>query len=201
MTLERLVDALDRTVKVAGLTNVWGPPIHNRINMLATGIKSPIGVKVAGSDIAEIDRVARDIEQAAKTVPAVSSALAERLTGGRYIDVDIDRAAAARYGLNIANVQDIVSGAIGGDELGETVEGLGSHPVLPPSGQQITHGLVAGTQIAEGPPMMKSENGRPTTWVYVDVRGRDLTSVVGDLQRAIDRDVKLSPGTSLAYSG
>ncbi|MDB5479863.1 MAG: efflux transporter permease subunit [Caulobacteraceae bacterium] len=221
MTPEKLVDALDRTVRVPGLTNVWVPPIRNRIDMLATGIKSPIGVKVAGSDIAEIDRVARDIEQVAKTVPGVSSALAERLTGGRYIDVDIDRAAAARYGLNIADVQDIVSGAIGGDEVGETVEGLARYPinvrypreirdslaglrnlpVLTPSGQQITLGTVAGIQVAEGPPMLKSENGRPTTWVYVDVRGRDLTSVVGDLQRAIAHDVKLSPGISLAYSG
>ena len=221
MTPEKLVDELDRTVRVPGLTNVWVPPIRNRIDMLATGIKSPIGVKVAGSDIAEIDRVARDIEQVAKTVPGVSSALAERLTGGRYIDVDIDRAAAARYGLNVADVQDVVSGAIGGDEVGETVEGLARYPinvrypreirdsleglralpVLTPSGQQITLGTVATIQIAEGPPMLKSENGRPTTWVYVDVRGRDLTSVVADLQRAIAHNVKLSPGVSLAYSG
>lgn len=164
---------------VPGLTNVWVPPIRNRIDMLATGIKSPIGVEVAGSGIAEIERVARDIEQVAKTVPGVSSALAERLTGGRYIDVDIDRAAAARCGLNVADVQDIVSGAIGGDEVGETVEGLARYPinvrypreirdsleglrtlpVLTPCSQQITLGTVANIQIAEGPPMLKSENG------------------------------------------
>jgi Cu(I)/Ag(I) efflux system membrane protein CusA/SilA len=221
MTPEKLVDELDRTVRVPGLTNVWVPPIRNRIGMLATGIKSPIGVKVAGSDIGEIDRVAREIEQVAKTVPGVSSALAERLTGGRYIDVDIDRASAARYGLNVADVQEIVSGAIGGDEVAQTVEGLARYPinvrypreirdsleglralpVLTPSGQQITLGTVASLQIAEGPPMLKSENGRPTTWVYVDVRGRDLTSVVADLQHAIAHNVKLSPGISLAYSG
>ncbi|HZZ34333.1 MAG TPA: efflux RND transporter permease subunit, partial [Caulobacteraceae bacterium] len=221
MTPEKLVEELDRTVKVPGLTNVWVPPIRNRIDMLATGIKSPIGVKVAGSNVAEIDRIARDIERAAKTVPGVSSALAERLTGGRYIDVDIDRAAAARYGLNVADMQDIVSGAIGGEEVGQTVEGLARYPisvrypreardsleglralpVLTPSGQQITLGTVARIEIAEGPPMLKSENGRPTTWVYVDVRGRDLTSVVSDLQKAVAREVKLSPGVSLAYSG
>ena len=221
MTPEKLVEALDRTVRVPGLTNVWAPPIRNRIDMLATGVKSPIGVKVAGSDIAELDRIALDIEHVAKTVPGVSSALAERLTGGRYIDVDIDRATAARYGLNLADVQDIVSGAIGGDEVGQTVEGLARYPinvrypreirdslealralpVLTPSGQQITLGTIARIAVAEGPPMLKSENGRPTTWVYVDVRGRDLTSVVSDLQRAIGRDVKLSPGVSLAYSG
>jgi Cu(I)/Ag(I) efflux system membrane protein CusA/SilA len=221
MTPEKLVDELDRTVRVPGLTNVWVPPIRNRIDMLATGIKSPIGVKVSGSDLAEIDRIAQDIERVAKTVPGVTSALAERLTGGRYVDVDIDRAAAARYGLNIADVQDIVSGAIGGEEVGQTVEGLARYPinvrypreirdsleelrnlpVLTPSGRQITLGTVTRIEIADGPPMLKSENGQPTTWVYVDVRGRDLTSVVGDLQRAVAKDVTLSPGVSLAYSG
>jgi Cu(I)/Ag(I) efflux system membrane protein CusA/SilA len=189
--------------------------------MLATGIKSPIGVKVSGADLAEIDRIAHDIETAAKSVPGVSSALAERLTGGRYVDVDIDRAAAGRYGLNIADVQEIVSGAVGGDEVGQTVEGLARYPinvrypreirdsleelrtlpVLTPSGQQITLATVATIRVADGPPMLKSENGRPTTWVYIDVRGRDLTSVVSDLQRAIARNVRLSPGVSLAYSG
>ena len=221
MTTDKLIEELDRTVKVPGLSNIWVPPIRNRIDMLATGIKSPVGVKVAGMSLQEIDRIAQDIERVAKTVPGVTSALAERLTGGRYIDVDIDRATAARYGLNVADVQDIVSGAIGGEEVGQTVEGLARYPInvrypreirdsleglrnlplLTPSGQQITLGTVASIQIAEGPPMLKSENGQPTTWVYVDVRGRDLTSVVGDLQRAVAKDVTLSPGVSLAYSG
>jgi Cu(I)/Ag(I) efflux system membrane protein CusA/SilA len=221
MTPEKLVDELDRAVKVPGLANIWVPPIRNRIDMLATGIKSPIGVKVSGSDLAEIDRIARRIEGVAKSVPGVSSALAERLTGGRYIDVDIDRAAAARYGLNIADVQAIVSGAVGGENVGQTVEGLARYPisvryprelrdspealralpVLTPSGQQITLGTVAKIAIADGPPMLKTENGRPSTWVYVDVRGRDLASVVSDLQKAVARQVKLSPGVSIAYSG
>ncbi|QUD90995.1 efflux RND transporter permease subunit [Phenylobacterium montanum] len=221
MTPDKLVEELDRTVKVPGLANVWVPPIRNRIDMLATGIKSPIGVKVSGSDLAELDRIAHDVETTAKTVPGVSSALAERLTGGRYVDVDIDRAAAARYGLNIADVQAIVSGAIGGDNVGQTVEGLARYPIsvryprelrdsleglralpiLTLGGQQITLGAVAKLQIAEGPPMLKTENGRPSTWVYVDVRGRDLASVVGDLQRAVTKDVRLSPGVSIAYSG
>jgi Cu(I)/Ag(I) efflux system membrane protein CusA/SilA len=221
MTPEKLVDELDRTVKVPGLANIWVPPIRNRIDMLATGVKSPIGVKVSGADLAELDRLAGRIEAVAKTVPGVSSALAERLTGGRYVDVDIDRAAAARYGLNIADVQSIVSGAIGGETVGETVEGLARYPisvryprelrdsleglrslpVLTPAGQQITLGTVARVAITDGPPMLKTENGRPSTWVYVDVRGRDLASVVHDLQRAVARDVKLSPGVSVAYSG
>src|SRR5439155_18534118 len=120
MTPEKLVEELDRTVKVPGLANVWVPPIRNRIDMLATGIKSPIGVKVSGSDLAELDRIAHDVEGVAKTVPGVSSALAERLTGGGYVDVRIERAAAGRYGLNIADVQDIIAGAVGGEAIGET---------------------------------------------------------------------------------
>jgi Cu(I)/Ag(I) efflux system membrane protein CusA/SilA len=221
MTPERLVDELDRRVKLPGLANIWVPPIRNRIDMLATGIKSPIGVKVSGSDLAELDRIAHDVETVARSVPGVSSALAERLTGGRYVDVDIDRAAAARFGLNIADVQAIVSGAIGGETIGETVEGLARYPIsvryprelrdslerlralpiLTPAGQQITLGTVANVSIAEGPPMLKTENARPSTWVYVDVRGRDLASVVGDLQRAVAKQVRLSPGVSIAYSG
>ena len=221
MTPDKLIEELDRTVKVPGLANIWVPPIRNRIDMLATGIKSPIGVKVSGSDLAAIDHVAREVERVAKGVPGVSSALAERLTGGRYIDVRIDRMAAARYGLNIADVQAIVAGAIGGENVGQTVEGLARYPinvryprelrdspdalralpVLTPSGQQITLGSVAQIAISDGPPMLKTENGRPSTWVYVDVRGRDLASVVEDLQNAVAREVKLSPGVSLAYSG
>ncbi|HWU61522.1 MAG TPA: efflux RND transporter permease subunit [Ensifer sp.] len=221
MTPEKLVEELDRTVKVPGLANVWVPPIRNRIDMLATGIKSPIGVKVSGSNLAELDRIAHDVETVAKTLPGVSSALAERLTGGRYVDVDIDRAAAGRYGLNIADVQSIISGAVGGENIGEVVDGLARYPInvrypredrdsleglrnlpiLTPSGAQITLGTVAKVEIAEGPPMLKTENGRPSTWVYIDVRDRDLASVVADLQKAVAKDVKLSPGVSIAYSG
>jgi Cu(I)/Ag(I) efflux system membrane protein CusA/SilA len=221
MTPEKLVEELDETVKVPGLANVWVPPIRNRIDMLATGVKSPIGVKVSGQDLAQIDRIAHDIEAVAKTVPGVSSALAERLTGGRYVDVTIDRAAAARYGLNIADVQDVISTAVGGETIGQTVEGLARYPIsvryprelrdsleglrqlpiLTAAGQQITLGTVAAVQIADGPPMLKTENARPSTWVYIDVRGRDLASVVADLQAAVAGNVKLAPGVSVAYSG
>ena len=221
MTSEKLVEELDRAVKVPGLTNIWIPPIRNRIDMLATGIKSPIGVKVAGTDLAEIDRATQAVERVVKGIPGVSSALAERLTGGRYIDVDIDRQAAARYGMNIADVQAIVSSAIGGENVGETVEGLARYPInvryprewrdsvdalqqLPiytALGAQITLGSVARVRISEGPPMLKSENARLSGWVYVDVRGRDLASVVADLRQAVERDVRLAPGMSLSYSG
>src|SRR5213079_516456 len=129
MTTEKLIEERDRTVRLPGLANLWIPPIRNRIDMLATGIKSPVGIKVAGSDLAEIDRIAADIERVVKDVPGVTSAFAERLTGGRYIDVRIDRDRAARYGLNIADVQSIVSAAIGGDNIGETIEGLQRFPI------------------------------------------------------------------------
>ncbi|WP_278938059.1 efflux RND transporter permease subunit [Pseudomonas helleri] len=221
MTPKKLVEELDRVVRVPGLTNLWVPPIRNRLDMLATGIKSPIGVKVNGGDLTAIDSVAQAIERVAKGVPGVSSALAERLTGGRYIDVDIDRAAAARYGLNIADVQAIVAGAIGGENVGETIEGrarfpinvryprawrdslsaLQQLPIYTPQGSQITLGTVATVRISEGPPMLKSENARPSGWVYIDVRDRDLASVVRDLRQAISEQVHLQPGMSVNYSG
>ncbi|WP_417321187.1 efflux RND transporter permease subunit [Erythrobacter aureus] len=221
MTPDKLVEELDRVVKVPGLANVWVPPIRNRIDMLATGIKSPIGIKVSGEDLEEIERVALEIEGIAKAVPGVSSALAERLSGGRYVDVDIDRAAAARYGLNIADIQQIVAGAVGGTNIARTVEGLARYPInvrypreirdsvdklralplLTPSGQQITLGTVARVGVSDGPPMLKSEQGRLTGYIYVDVRGRDLASVVTDLQETVSAGVDLPAGVSLSYAG
>jgi len=221
MTPEKLVDELDRAVQVPGLTNIWIPPIRNRIDMLATGIKSPIGVKIAGANLEEINRVSQQVEAVAKTVPGVSSALAERLVGGRYIDIDIDRQDAARYGLNIADVQSIVASAIGGETVGETVEGLARYPIsvryprewrdspqalehlpiLTPQGSQITLGSVARVAVSDGPPMLRSENARLTGWVYIDVRGRDIASVVADLRDEVNAKVPLLPGMSLSYSG
>ena len=221
MTPEKLVDELDRIVKVPGLSNIWVPPIRNRIDMLATGIKSPVGVKVAGTNLSEIDRVAAEIERVVKEVPGVSSALAERLGGGRYIDVNIDRDAAARYGLNVADVHSVVTAAIGGDNIGETVEGLQRFPIsvrypremrdsvekirelplLTERGAQIRLGDVAEVKITDGPPMLKTENARLSGWVYVDIRGRDLSSAVRDMQRAVAEKVKLPAGTSISWSG
>ncbi|TXL63901.1 efflux RND transporter permease subunit [Zeimonas arvi] len=221
MTPEKLVEELDKAVKVPGLANIWIPPIRNRTDMLATGVKSPIGVKVSGSTLAVIDRATQEIERVARTVPGVSSALAERLTGGRYIDVEIDRAAAARHGMNIAEVQSVVAGLIGGENIGETVEGLARYPisvryprewrdtvgrlaalpVVTPAGQQVTLGALARIRVSDGPPMIRSENARPSGWVYVDVRGRDLSSTAEALREAVTRDVALEPGTSVTYSG
>ena len=221
MTEEKLIAELDARVKVPGLANFWIPPIRNRIDMLATGIKSPIGIKIAGSDLGAVDSAAMRVEAAVKKVPGVSSALAERLTGGRYIDVDIDRAAAGRYGLNVADLQEIVSGAIGGETIGQTVEGLARYPIgvryprelrdsigklaglpiLTPSRQQITLGTVASVRISDGPPMLRSENGRPVTYIYVEGRDRDLQTLVRDIQGAVARDVALPPGVSVSYTG
>lgn len=221
MTPDKLVQELDRIVKVPGLSNIWVPPIRNRIDMLATGIKSPVGVKVAGVSLQEIDRITGEIERAVKKVPGVSSALAERLNGGRYIDVNIDRDAAARYGLNIADVQSVVSAAIGGDNIGETVEGLQRFPinvryprevrdsveklrqlpVLTERGAQIRLGDVAAIRIDDGPPMLKSENARLSGWVYVDIRDRDLSSTVYDMKQVVAREVKLPAGYSITWSG
>ncbi len=221
MTPDKLVEELDRIVRVPGLSNIWVPPIRNRIDMLATGIKSPVGVKIAGTNLAELDRLAVQVEHAVKNVPGVTSALAERLTGGRYIDVKIDRQAAARYGLNISDVQDVVATAIGGMTIGETVEGLQRFPinvryprevrdtvaklrellVLTESGAQIRLDDVADLAIVDGPPMLRSENSRLSGWVYVDIRGRDLKSVVSDMQRVVAEQVTLPAGYSISWSG
>ena len=221
MTQEKLIEELDQKLKMPGLANVFVPPIRNRIDMLATGVKTPVGIKVAGSDPAIIDRVAGEIETAVKDTSGVTSALAERLGGGRYVQIDIDREAAARYGMTIADVQSIITAAVGGETIGETVEGLQRFPIsvrypremrdsveklrqLPivtDAGAQITLGTVSSITVTSGPPMLKSENARLTGWVYVDIRGRDLQSVVTDMQKAVARRVQLPAGYSITWSG
>jgi Cu(I)/Ag(I) efflux system membrane protein CusA/SilA len=221
MTTDQLVEELDRVVKVPGLANIWVPPIRNRIDMLATGIKSAVGVKVAGQDLAEIDRATAEIERVLKDVPGVTSALAERLTGGRYVDVNIRRDDAARFGLTVADVQSVVSSAIGGENVGETVEGLQrfpinvrypreirdslervrSLPIVTERGARLVLSDVADIRVSDGPPMLRSENARLSGWVYVDIRGRDLRSAVLDMQKAVADKVKLAPGYSLSWSG
>ncbi|OFZ96876.1 MAG: cation transporter [Betaproteobacteria bacterium RIFCSPLOWO2_02_67_12] len=221
MTVEKLIEELDALVQLPGLSNIWIPPIRNRIDMLATGIKSPLGIKVAGSTLAEIERVAEAIERVVKDVPGVSSALAERVTGGRYIEVDVNRDAAARFGLSVMDVQSVVAAAIGGENVGETIEGRRRFPinvryprelrdsverlralsVVTEGGAQIALGSVARIAITDGPPSIRSENARLSGWIYVDIRGRDLSSVVADAKRAVEANVKLPPGVSVAWSG
>jgi Cu(I)/Ag(I) efflux system membrane protein CusA/SilA len=221
MTTDKLVDELDKIVRVPGLTNIWVPPIRNRLDMLATGIKSPVGVKVLGPELATIDRLTGEIERSLKNVTGVSSAFAERLSGGRYVDVDINRDAAARYGLNINDVQAIIASAVGGINIGETVEGLQRFPInvrypreirdsltnlrtLPivtARGQQLVLSDVAKLSITDGPPMLRSENARLAGYVYVDIRGRDLGSAVREMQSTVAAKVSLPPGYSVSWSG
>ncbi len=221
MTPEKLRAELDAAVKVPGLTNLWVPPIRNRIDMLATGIKSPIGIKVSGPDIGVIERLSAQVERVAKTVPGVSSALAERVTGGRYVDVRIRPEVAARYGLSQADLQRLIATVVGGDPIGETIEGRERYPIvlryprgqrdsltalvqlplIAPGGVQLTLGQVADVSLSPGPPMLKSENGRLVGYVYVDVVGRDLGSVVTDLQRAVTAQVQMPSGYGIAWSG
>ncbi|WP_194715270.1 efflux RND transporter permease subunit [Noviherbaspirillum soli] len=221
MTPEKLVEELDRVVKVPGLSNVWVPPIRNRVDMLSTGIKTPVGVKVSGPDLGQIDQIAARVEAAVKNVPGVTSALAERLTGGRYIDVNVDRAQAARYGLSVVDVQSVVSSAIGGENVGEFIEGrqrfpinvrypqayrdsvqsLRELPVVTDKGAQIRLADIADVRVTDGPPMIRSENARLAGWVYVDVRGTDLLSAVRAMQAAVAQEIKLPPGYSIGWSG
>jgi Cu(I)/Ag(I) efflux system membrane protein CusA/SilA len=221
MTQAKLIEELDRAVKVPGMPNIWVPPIRNRIDMLATGVKSPVGIKVSGPDLAVIDEVARRVEQAVKQVPGVSSAIAERFTGGRYIEIDINREAASRYGLNIADVQSIVSSAVGGETIGETIEGrqrfpinvryprelrdsladLRQLPIVTERGAQITLETIAALRITDGPPMLRSENARLSGWIYVDLRGRDLQSAVVAMQRRVSSEVNIPAGYSIDWSG
>ena len=221
MTPEKLRAELDAAVKIPGLTNLWVPPIRNRIDMLATGIKSPIGIKVSGPEIEGIARLNSEVERVAKTVPGVNSALAERVSGGRYVDVRIRPDAAARYGMTQAELQTLIAAVVGGDPIGETIEGrerypivlryprgqrdslsaLKQLPVFAQSGAQFTLGQVADISLSSGPPMLRSENGRLVGYVYVDVADRDLGSVVEDLQHAVAAQVTLPPSYGIAWSG
>ena len=221
MTTEKIIAELDSRVKVPGLANVFVPPIRNRIDMLATGIKSPVGVKVSGPDLATLDRLGAKIAQVVKGVPGTTSAISDRILGGRYIDIRIDRLAAARYGLSIEDVQNTAAAAVGGMPVDEKLEGLARFPInirfpretrgsvedlrnLPivaPTGAIVPLGAVASINIADGPTMVKSENARPSAWVYIDVRDRDIVGFVNEARQKVARQVPLPPGYSLVWSG
>jgi len=212
---------LNERLQIPGLTNAWVWPIKTRIDMLATGIKTPVGVKIAGPDLAVIQDIGRRVEAVLKELPGTASAFSERVAGGRYVTVDILRDQASRYGLNIDDVQDVVRTAIGGMNVTETVEGLERYPVnlrypqserdsparlrdLPivtPSGQQIPLSAVATLAIEDAPPMIKSENARPNGWVFVDIEGTDLGSYVAAASKAVAEQVDLPPNYSIKWSG
>lgn len=221
MTLDGIVKELDKAVQIPGLSNLWVPPIRTRLDMLSTGIKSPVGVKIAGPDLNEIERIGAQVEGVLKALPGTASAMLERVSSGRYLNVRIDRAAAARYGLSVADIQDVVAMAVGGSNVGEAVEGLERYPinirypreqrdnlaaleqlpVVTRQGATVPLSAVAQLEIAEGPPMLKSENARPNGWLYVDIKGGDLGGYVRQAQKAVADKVKLPPGYTIAWSG
>ncbi|HCO59577.1 MAG TPA: CusA/CzcA family heavy metal efflux RND transporter, partial [Porticoccaceae bacterium] len=221
MTTDKLKKELDALVKFPGLTNAWVMPIKTRIDMLATGIKTPVGIKVAGPDLKEIEKIGKRLEQVLKDVPGTASVYSERVAGGRYIKVDIQREKAARYGLNIADVQLVVATAIGGMNVAQTIEGLERYPVnlrypqdyrnspeqlalLPivtTSGQRIALGDVARVYVEDGPPAIKSENARLNGWTFVDIDGVDVGSYVEDAMKVVADQVELPTSYSLNWSG
>lgn len=221
MTFDRLISELDKIVQVPGLVNVWVQPIRNRIDMLSTGIKSPLGIKISGPQLAVIETIGKEIESLLKNVHGTASIVADRLTGGRYIDVDINRVDAARYGLNISDIQEIIALAVGGENISETIEGLERYPInlrfprnirdslqklkdLPivtAQGATIPLSSIANVHVVDGPPMLKSENSRLSGWVYIDIRDRDLGSYVKEAKRLVGEKIKLPAGYSLSWSG
>ena len=221
MTPEKLRAELDKAVQYTGLTNAWVMPIKTRIDMLATGIKTPVGIKIAGPDLKVIEKIGQQLERVLEEVPGTASVYSERVAGGRYVDVDIDRQRASRFGLNINDVQDVIRSAVGGMNVTQTVEGLERYPVnvrypqrvrdsvqqlrlLPivtPDGARIALADVADVSVVDGPPVIKSENARPNGWTYIDIADRDLGSYVAEAQRVVAASVEMPTGYSLQWSG
>jgi Cu(I)/Ag(I) efflux system membrane protein CusA/SilA len=221
MTPEKLIQEMNQAIQFPGLTNAWTMPIKTRIDMLSTGIKTPVGIKVSGSDLATLERVGREIESVIRQVPGTLSVYAERVTGGNYLNIKARRREIARYGLTVGDVQDVIQSAIGGMNITTTVEGLERYPVnlrysrelrddLPalrgilvptPLGQHIPLGQLADVEIAKGPPGIKSENARPNAWIYVDIQNIDVGTYVQMAQRAVAEQVEVPAGYSIGWSG
>ncbi|HBY39365.1 efflux RND transporter permease subunit [Marisediminitalea sp.] len=221
VTTESLRAELDKLVKFPGLTNAWVMPIKTRIDMLATGIKTPLGLKISGPDIAVIEQLGKDVERILGDLPGTASVYAERVAGARYITLDVNRYAAARYGMNIADVQQVISTAVGGKKVTTTVEGLERYsvnmrypqayrdspeamadlPLITPTGQRITLGDVADINITQGPPALKSENARLTGYTFIDLTTSDIQTYVADAKAALDSQLTLPAGYSLKWAG
>ena len=221
MTPEKLVKEMDQALQFPGLTNAWTMPIKTRIDMLSTGIKTPVGIKLGGPDLLELERLAKEVEAVVRPLPGTLSAYAERVMGGSYLDFDIDRSGAARFGLTVGDVQDVIQSAVGGMNVSWTVEGLERYPinvrypralrddpaslkeilVATPSGAQVPLGQLAELHLRSGPPSIKSENARPNAWVYVDLRGIDIGTWVERARREVAERVDLPAGYTLFWSG
>jgi Cu(I)/Ag(I) efflux system membrane protein CusA/SilA len=221
MTVEKLKQELDKAIQVPGLTNAWTMPIKTRIDMLSTGIKTPVGIKLAGPDLRELEKLGKEVESVIRTVPGTLSAYAERVMGGNYLDFDINRDAIARYGLTVGDVQDVIQSAVGGMNITTTVEGLERYPVnlrysrelrnnlgmlksvlVPtPTGQHIPLGQLADLRFAIGPPGIKSENARPNAWIYVDLQGVDVGTYVKNAKRIVEEQVDIPAGYTIQWSG
>jgi Cu(I)/Ag(I) efflux system membrane protein CusA/SilA len=221
MTPEKLVEALNNAIQFPGLTNAWTMPIKTRIDMLSTGIKTPVGIKVAGEDLETLERLGIQIENVIRGLPGTLSVFAERVAGGNYLDFEIDREEVARYGLTVGDVQDVIMTAMGGMNVTYTIEGLERYPVnvryprelrdnLPalkrvlvptPTGAQVPIGQLVDIRIRKGPPGIKSENARLNAWVYVDIKGIDVGTYVARAQKAVLEAVPMPPGYTLIWSG
>lgn len=229
MTLDKLVAEMDQALQIPGVTNAWTMPIKNRIDMLSTGIRTPIGVKVFGSDLETLDHIARQIEQTIKTVPGTTSVYAERVTGGHYLNIEPDYTALARYGLTVGDLQEVIGAALGGETITTTVEGrerfgvivryprelrddplsIGSHVLIPTdakssgaeSGANVPLGQLARISLTQGAPGIRTENALLSAYVFVDLRGRDIGSYVDEARRAVQAEVKLPPGYFVSWSG
>ncbi|MUK50999.1 efflux RND transporter permease subunit [Aliivibrio fischeri] len=221
VTTESIKNELDQLIQFPGITNAWVMPIKTRIDMLATGIKTPIGIKIAGPDLNVIEKIGAELEPILNNIQGTTSVYAERVAGGRYVTIDIKRRQAARYGLNIKDIQQVISTSVGGMNVGETIEGLERYPInvrypqsyrdsvvklqnlplITSSGARIALGDVAEIRYEDGPPMIKTENARPNGWVFVDIDGRDLGSYVHEAQQAVLEQLDLPAGYSLGWSG
>ena len=220
-TTRELMSEMDKAIKFPGVANAWTMPIKTRIDMLSTGIKTPIGIKVSGPNLDELQRLSKEIEQVMKTIPETLSAFGDRAVGGYYMDFDIDREAAARYGLTTGDIQDVIQSAIGGMNITQTVEGLERYPInlryprelrddkeslnrilIPtPTGAQIPLALVADLKLRRGPPVIKSENASPNAWIYVDITTSDIGGFVAKAKKVLSEKVKIPPGYRLNWSG
>ncbi|MCX7141118.1 MAG: ribosome silencing factor, partial [Proteobacteria bacterium] len=222
MTMDKLIAELDRAVQIPGVSNAWTMPIKARIDMLSTGIRTPVGIKVFGKDLEELDRVAKSIESVVKGVPGTTSAYAERMTGGYYLDIVPDRAALARYGLGVGELQDVIATALGGEMITTTVEGreryavtaryprelrsdpyaIATHMVIPTmEGAMIPLGQLAKVQLVKGPPGIRTENALLSVYVFVDIRDRDIGGYVAEAQKAVQEQVKFPTGYYATWSG